>query len=594
MQQPLPNDGDLLGLRHSYSLTNLFICCAAGLWNSIIIEAVNIRGLEMRGTLSKMSKLAGGTALALALNACVVADYGNGPGYASPRPSSSYEPRRAPVFNDAYYTIDQADGFASAIGASPPDYSFRYGRNDAWMWNGVRGESLIMESGQRGDVQYYFQPRGSLPYLIRDEDDISYGFDRGYLVAVFGPNGTIIADGSKASDRDYAEQLLGRARELLFASQRRGWDSRSARSWSSSFGIDFILNSGWGGGWRGQPGWNPYSRYDDYYYYWRQEEWRRRHDHGDRYRDWYRRGGRNAPPVYAPPVYTETPHTRPVLGDRAGPIMDAGGRDGPREGLGGGIALPPALVPPVVVSPDAPNVPPYASPPQIAIDPRTIEDLRVSEEPLRRRPRPIPNEGVVERVRPQNEVISVDPQPDSAPTDMGRQQEFGRQREAARQRQVIEDQQLREEQSRVQAEMERSRQQGLEQAGRAEREQRQAEYEQSHAWEEQRRVEEGQRQQAERQRYEAPQVEQPRYQAPQQEQPRYEPPQQEQPRYQAPQQEQPRYEPPQQEQPRYQAPRVETPPPPPPPQVDTPPPPPPPQQRHQRPQRVDDGNERPD
>ncbi|MEQ1689051.1 MAG: hypothetical protein ABL874_10800, partial [Sphingopyxis sp.] len=506
-----------------------------------------------------MSKLAGGTALALALNACVVADYGNGPGYASPRPSSSYEPRRAPVFNDAYYTIDQADGFASAIGSSPPDYSFRYGRNDAWMWNGVRGESLIMESGQRGDVQYYFQPRGSLPYLIRDEDDISYGFDRGYLVAVFGPDGTIIADGSKASDRDYAEQLLGRARELLFASQRRGWDSRSARSWSSSFGIDFILNSGWGGGWRGQPGWNPYSRYDDDYYYWRQQEWYRRHDHGDRYRDWYRRGGRNAPPVYAPPVYTETPHTRPVLGDSAGPIMDAGGRDGPREGLGGDIALPPALVPPTHVQPDAPV------PPQIAVDPRTIEDPRVSEEPLRRRPRPIPNEGAVERVRPQNEVISVDPQPGSAPTDMGRQQEFGRQREAARQRQVIEDQQLREEQSRVQAEMERSRQQGLEQAGRTERERgarddAQAQYEQSRVWEEQRRIEERDRQLAEQdQQRQANEAELRRYQAPQVEAPRYQAPQAE-----APQVEAPRYQAPQAEQPRYEAPRVESSPPPPP------------------------------
>ncbi|MEK6540828.1 MAG: hypothetical protein AABZ45_01770 [Pseudomonadota bacterium] len=533
----------------------------------------------MRGTLSKMSKLAGGTALALALNACVVADYGTSPGYASPRPSSSYEPRRAPVFNDAYYTIDQADGFASAIGSSPPDYSFRYGRNDAWMWNGVRGESLIMESGQRGDVQYYFQPRGSLPYLIRDEDDISYGFDRGYLVAVFGPDGTIIADGSKASDRDYAEQLLGRARELLFASQRRGWDSRSARSWSSSFGIDFILNSGWGGGWRGQPGWNPYSRYDDDYYYWRQQEWHRRHDHGDRYRDWYRRGGRNAPPVYAPPVYTETPHTRPVLGDRAGPIMDAGGRDGPREGYSGGgrggdnvIGLPPALIPPAGV------IPPANVPPQIAIDPPTIEDPRVSEEPPRRRPRPVPGEGVMERVRPQNEVISVDPQPDAMPTD------------TARERQAVEDQQLRAEEGRVRAEMERSRQQGLEQAGRVERERgardaAQAQYEQSRAWEEQRRIEERGRQEAEQERQrQANDAELRRHAAPQAEQPRYEAP-------------------------RYQAQRVETPPPPPPqatqppppqvapppPQVDTPPPsPPPPQQRHPRPQRVDDGNERPD
>ncbi|MEQ1688003.1 MAG: hypothetical protein ABL874_05475, partial [Sphingopyxis sp.] len=476
----------------------------------------------MRGTYRTFAKLAGTAALsgfaALALGGCAYADYGTGPGYAPPRPSSTYQPRRAPAFNTAYYTIDQADGFASVIGSSPPDYSFRYGRADSWMWIGASGETLLMESGRDGDIQYYFQPRASLPYLIRDEDDVSYGFDRGLLIAVFGPDGTIIGDGDKAADRDYADDLLARARELLSASSRHGWDNRSARSWSNSFAIDFILNSGWSGAWRNQYGWNPYSRYDDDYYYWRQEEWRRRHDHGDRYRDWHRRGGRNAPPAYAPPVVTEVPHTRPVLGDRAGPIMDAGGRGGPREGhegWGGGgnpaMAMPPAIVPPSGDVPppagfgggDPPPVIAAPPPPPVAADPRVSGD---TERP-RRHPRVVPGEGAVERLRPtpggggaeraqvRDERVGEVPQVAAPPVDLEQGQEI------ARRRQASEDQQLRAEEARVQAEIARSRAEGLEQAGRVarERDAAQAQYEQSRAWEEQRRIEERGRQEAEQQ-----------------------------------------------------------------------------------------------
>ncbi|MEQ1725097.1 MAG: cell envelope integrity protein TolA, partial [Sphingopyxis sp.] len=444
----------------------------------------------MRGTYRTFGKLAGGTALALALSACAYADYGTGPGYASPRPSSSYEPRRAPAFNDAYYTIDQADGFASAIGSSPPDYSFRYGRLDAWAWAGASGETLLMESASEGEIQYYFRPNASLPYLIRDEDDVSYGFDRGALIAVFGPDGTIVGDGGKAADRDYADDLLARARELLSASSRHGWDNRSARSWTNSFAIDFILNSGWSGGWRNQYGWDPRHRFGDDYYYWRQEEWRRRHDHADRFNDWRRRGGRNAPPAYVPPVVTEAPHTRPVLGDRAGPIMDMGGRDGPREGhegrggnWGGGnpaIAMPPAIVPPSLGQGGGDPPPIIAAPPS---ERPMIEDPRVSGDMERPRPRPriLPGGEVLERQRPtpggggaeraqvRDDRVSAAPQAEigqvAAP-----QADVEQAQEVARRRQAIEDQQLRAEEARVQAEIARSRTQALEQAGQRDRE----------------------------------------------------------------------------------------------------------------------------
>lgn len=502
------------------------------------------------------------------LSACAVADYSTSPGYNSPQ-RSGYDAPRRPAFNNAYYTIDQADGFASAIGSSPPDYSFRFGRVDAWAWVGVSGETLLMESGQAGDIQYYFQRNGSLPYLIRDEDDVSYGFDRGNLIAIFGPDGSIVDDGNKAADHMYADRLLERARELLFASTRRGWDNRSARSWTSSFGINFILNSGWGGGWRNQYGWDPRSRYDDDYYYWRQEEWRRRHDHGNRYRDWHRRGGRNAPPAYSPPAYTETPHTRPVLGDRAGPIMDAGGRGGPREGYGSGggenpaIAMPPAIVPP---SGDAPPLIGRGGgdPPPIIVDPRVDDDMP------RRRPRPMPSVGGgdvagAERPRPQNGVIATDRQPDAMPTDAGQQMELGRLREMERQRQAREEQQLRNaiaaeqaqlraEEGRVQAEIAQSRAHALEQAGQRDRG----------------RDGDGYAPQRERGRDVMEQREEPRYEAPRYEAPRYEAP--------PPPPPQPQAAPP----PPASAPA--------PPQVESPPPPP----QQESPQRVYGENERPD
>lgn len=524
----------------------------------------------MRGRLGTIGKLAGGTAMALALGGCMVADYAS-PGYGyAPPPRASYDgPRGAAWGMDAYYPIDQADGFASAIGASPPDYSFRFDQADAWAWVGLSGELLLMERARDGDLQYYFAARSATPYLIRD-GDFSYAFDGRELVAVFGPDGQMIGDGSKAGDRRTAAWLLDRARGAFAASRQRRWDNRTARSWSDSYGIDFVLNSGWGW-WRGQPGWNGYSRYDDDYYARRDYERRHRHDHADRYRDWHRRGHRGSPPAYTPPVVTEVPHTRPRLGDPAGPIMSADGRDGPREGMGGGGqgggTRPGRGDPdPVIVQPQGP-IAATPVPPSIVTPSRSDESA--GRDGIRRHPRPIPGEPGMERRVREDEAVTISPQSEAMQSDAARQRELGRLREIERQRAAVEAAQLREEEGRVRAEMERSRAQALEQAGRAEqvraeREQRQAQYEQSRAWEEQRRIDEGRRQQGEQPRYEAPRVETPPPPAPRVA---------------------PRWE-------NVAPPTPQAAPPPPP--RSAPEPEPAPQPRHERPHRVDSGDERPD
>ncbi len=303
----------------------------------------------MRNMLTKASGLAMAAAVAgaMALGGCVTAPLSDDLGYAPPSPASpasgwreNYSgggknddrgygspPRRSGYESQpangiaAYYWIDQADGFANAIGSAPPDYNFRFARGDAWAWIGLSGETLLMETTADGTIQYYFEPRSATPYLIRDGYR-SYGFDGRYLVAIYDNRGNLIGDGRRERDSYDAQQLQRRGRDILSASQRRNWDGRTARYWADSFGFDYIINSGWAGGWRNQPGWYDYDRsFESRRHYRRLDEelyWRRHYR--DQFRDWHRHGGGNAPPNMAEP-----PHTQPVLGDPAGPIMSIDG-----------------------------------------------------------------------------------------------------------------------------------------------------------------------------------------------------------------------------------------------------------------------------
>ena len=56
-----------------------------------------------------------------------------------------------------------ADSLAEAIGDGPPDYTFRYDGIDSWAWATRGGETLIVEPGRDGVVQYYYRGRSSAP-----------------------------------------------------------------------------------------------------------------------------------------------------------------------------------------------------------------------------------------------------------------------------------------------------------------------------------------------------------------------------------------------------------------------------------------------
>lgn len=264
----------------------------------------------------------------------------------------------------AYFWIDQADGLADVIGNSPPDYAFRHEGVENWAWVSRMGETLIVEPGRDGVVQYYFAPRATAPYLVRDSY-YSYGFDGPELMQLYDNAGRIPRAWPTSRQRYDGEELQRRGRALLSASWRqRQWDSAAAQSWQRQQGYAFDVfggsgsgwNSGWRDEWRSQPDWRafetternrrPARRLDD--------ERRERRDAGYRFDQWHRGGARGAPPLPANPIVlpTATPALAPVISPA--PVPPPVPRAAP--------LVPAAPIQPVVVPVFAPMAPVTPSP----------------------------------------------------------------------------------------------------------------------------------------------------------------------------------------------------------------------------------------
>ena len=210
----------------------------------------------------------------------------------------------------AYYWIDQADSLAQAFGNSPPDFTFDFDGIDCWAWLSRDGEALIVEPGRDGVRQYFYAPRQTSPYLVRDSYS-SFAFDGRELVQLYDGQGRLYT-GLTSQARYDGETLQQRGRALYAASLRqRRWDRGSATAWIggfSSLGYYDGWNSGWNGAWRENPDWDRWDR--DHR---RQrpprhlgDEHRDRTDARSRYDQWHRRGDQGAPPPTGNPVVTPT------------------------------------------------------------------------------------------------------------------------------------------------------------------------------------------------------------------------------------------------------------------------------------------------
>ena len=323
-------------------------------------------------------------------------------------PSPTFAPQPAPpqIPITAYYFIDQADSFASALGKSPPDFSFDCGGYDCYGWVSRAGEALIVEPGRDGVVQFYYAPGDSAPYLVRDSYN-AYAFDGRALEVIYDRRGNVSLDRPDWRQDDYARALRERGRALYSVSLRqRRWDTRSAIAYGDWYDT-YSYYPTWGYGWDRQwtqrvdygliPRHRQPRRLDD-------ERRRRAHADGD-YQQWRRRGGPGAPPPTGNPVVTPVASSITPVGP--------GGSNGPVPGTttprprqpgwkpapGTPAETPPAPTPPVLQVPPAPTpapepVPSASQPPAPPPPPRYEREGREVRDPEDRPQRPRPRREV--------------------------------------------------------------------------------------------------------------------------------------------------------------------------------------------------------
>ena len=285
----------------------------------------------------------------------------------------------------AYFWIDQADSYANALGNSPPDFTFNCDGVDCWAWVSRSGEVLIVEPGRDGVVQYYFGPRATAPYLVRDSY-YAYAFDGRDLTQIYDNQGRVYTGALTSGQRYASQDLQDRGRALFAASMRtRRWDGGAAIAWGSQFydyGYNDGWNYGWQGAWREQRDWRRYHDERGWPPRRLEEERHHRRDARHNYDDWRRNGGHGAPPPTGNPVVT--------------PGADSGGatppvRGGPRPPHGGAPGGPPPPVP--QQGPPPAPLPPVAEVPPPQVTPAPPSPL---EPPRRRPPREVSEDAPVD------------------------------------------------------------------------------------------------------------------------------------------------------------------------------------------------------
>ena len=326
----------------------------------------------------------------------------------APLPLPPLIPAGQPISAADFFWIDQADGFADAIGDAPPDFGFRYDGIDSWAWVSRAGETLIVEPAREGIVQYYYAPRATAPYLIRDSY-YSYAFEGPDLVRIYDNEGRLWREALSGNHRYDIDRLQARGRAILSAAWRqRQWDNRTATSWAQ-YSLGHGYSSLWGGGWSGswRDDWRARPDWSSFEYQRRSsrparrldEERRARREARSRFEDWRRRGGRGQPPVIG--VTPDTGGTTTITPAPTVPPVSQPGRPPRQPGAGTGPTQPPISDQPVAESPVAeppirerprPTDPeiPTQLPPTATETPSPVRQQRPRLQPVR--PQPLPEE----------------------------------------------------------------------------------------------------------------------------------------------------------------------------------------------------------
>lgn len=200
---------------------------------------------------------------------------------------------------DSYAYVDDAWGFADALGDAPPDYGFYYDDVQPWAWQGYDDSIEFVEPLGDGYRYYYYRPGADAPYFVRDPD-YGYGYDNGRLAVVYGSGGTIIPYDDYGPRIEYASRYYARGRDLYQASRQRR--PVIAANWAARQNA-IVDTQRWAAERASQRAWQDYHQRTEAQQaqHWREEQARRRAD-TVRFTAWQGQDFRTPPPPRAIPV----------------------------------------------------------------------------------------------------------------------------------------------------------------------------------------------------------------------------------------------------------------------------------------------------
>ena len=119
---------------------------------------------------------------------------------------------------DQYAYLDRAYAESRAFANAPPDYAYDYNGERPWVWRANDGAVRVAERLPDGRLRYYYyEPGASDPYLVQDPEG-AYAYSSGQLVAMYGPDGSVLPYDDYEARSDQAGRYLAWAAGLYAAS----------------------------------------------------------------------------------------------------------------------------------------------------------------------------------------------------------------------------------------------------------------------------------------------------------------------------------------------------------------------------------------
>ena len=126
--------------------------------------------------------------------------------------------------SDQYAWLALAAMIGTVIGDSPPDYGYRYDDVQPWAWRTNDGYYRYAEPVRGGYRYYYYEPRATRPFLVRDPS-YSYGYRDDRLMVIYDRDGRVLRRDRAQRQRRAASHYFDRGGSLYRAAhdgRRRG------------------------------------------------------------------------------------------------------------------------------------------------------------------------------------------------------------------------------------------------------------------------------------------------------------------------------------------------------------------------------------